>query len=675
MTAAADAGLNEAIALFRKGAPAEAAALCERLLTATPDDKELLDLLSVVEAARGRSAAAIAAAERLLALEPDRRQARANLGAILAAEGRLAEALPHLERAAALGGAAERVTLGTLLGELGHHDAAIAAFERAIALAPDSADTARGLGTALMAAGRAQEALPHLERAVSLGPDRAANWTELGSAYRRGKDLARALDCYRRALALAPDDPAAAARLLHQLDQACAWDEAAALRPRVRAQTEAALAAGRLPAEPVLAQIGYEEDPAANLRLAAAWANRAARRAGAPVARPSVARPTISGRSPAAGGRIRLGYLSHDFRDHAVSQLLVRTLELHDRASFEVFAYGTGPTDESPLGLRVRRAVDRFRPMPADSDRAIAEAIAADQVDILIDLNGPTEGGRLEIAALRPAPLQVAYLGFPGSSGAGYLDYVIGDRVVTPPDLQPFFSEALCRLPHCYLPTDDGAEIAEQPATRAACGLPAEGFVFASFNRGFKIDAETFDVWMGLLKDTPNSVLWLWRSNALIDGNLKRAAEARGVASSRLVFAERLPAKAQHLRRLSLADLALDTRIYNGHTTTCDCLWAGLPVLAILGRHFASRVSASLLQAVGLSELVTRDLGDYRAAALGYARAPERLAALTARLRANRRSHPLFDPKRYARSLEAGYRAMWDRLARGERPQPLDIED
>ncbi len=670
MTTAADAGLGEAIALFRKGAPAEAAALCERLLAASPEDRELLDLLSVVEAARGRSAAAIAAAERLLALEPDRRQARANLGAILAAEGRLVEALPHLERAAALGGAAELVTFGTLLGELGDHGAAIAAFERAVGLAPDSADAARGLGVALMAAGRAREALPPLERAVSLGPHQAANWTELGSAFRRGKDLARALDCYRRALALAPDNPAASARLLHQLDQACAWEEAAALRPRVRAQTEAALAAGRLPSEPVLAQIGYEDDPAVNLRLAAAWANRAARRAGAPVSRPPVPR-----RPRAAGGRIRLGYLSHDFRDHAVSQLLVRTLELHDRAAFEVFAYGTGPADESPLGRRVRDAVDRFRPMAADSDRAIAEAIAADRVDILIDLNGPTEGGRLEIAALRPAPLQVAWLGFPGSSGAGYLDYAIGDRVVTPPPLQPFFSEALCRLPHCYLPADDTAEIAEEPATRAACGLPPDGFVFASFNRGFKIDAETFAGWMGLLKDIPQSVLWLWRSNALIDGNLKRAAEASGVASSRLVFAERLPAKAQHLRRLSLADLALDTRVYNGHTTTSDCLWAGLPVLAILGRHFASRVSASLLQAVGLPELVVRDLAAYCAAAAGYARAPATLAALKAKLQANRRRQPLFDTARHTRSLEAGYRAMWDRLSRGERPQPLDIEE
>lgn len=665
MKAPAAAGLAEAVALFRKGAQAEAAALCERLLAASPDDLELLDLLSVVEAARGRIGAAMASAERLLALEPDHRQARANLGAMLAGQGRLAEALRHLERAAALGGAGELVNLGTLLGELGRHREAAAAFERAIALAPNSSDAARGLGVALIAVGHAADALPHLERAAALDPTRAANWTELGSAYRRGKDLGRALDCYRRAVALTPEDPVAAARLLHQLDQACAWTEAAALRPRVRAQTTAALAAGRMPAEPVLAQIGYEEDPAANLRLARAWASKAARRAGAPIAR-----------LPRAGGddRIRLGYISHDFRDHAIAQLVVRTLELHDRGAFEVFGYGTGPADESPLGLRVRRAVDRFRPMTAQSDRAVADAIAGDRIDILIDLTGPTEGGRLEIAALRPAPLQVAYLGFPGSTGADFFDYLIGDPVVTPPAFQPFCSEAICRLPHCYQANDDSAEIAAKPATRAACDLPEGAFVFASFNRGFKLDAETFDCWMQLLAEIPDSVLWLWRSNALIDGNLRRTAAARGIAAERLRFGERLP-KPQHLRRLALADLALDTRIYNGHTTTSDCLWAGLPVVTIAGRHFASRVSASLLQAIGLPELVVADLEGYRALARHYATTPGALAALKAKLRANRRTQPLFDTPRFVRNLERGYRAMWDRHRRDERPQPLDIED
>jgi protein O-GlcNAc transferase len=666
--AAASADLAAAIALFRKREFAEAAAACERLLGRSPADPGTLHLLSVVETARGRISQAIAAAERLLAIAPDHADARRNLGALLAQQGRLGEALPHLERAVALepGNRGGLENLGTAYIELGRYAEAVAVFDRAIALAADAAAAHRGRGVALASLGRVDEATASLRRASELDPQAAVNWAELGSVLRRQGDLAAAIDCLKRALELDPGDANAAARLLHQLDQACDWAAAGALRPIVRRQTAAALAAGRRPPEPPFANIGYDDDPASNFALARAWAEAARRRAGPPLE----ARP-----APAADGRIRVGYLSHDFREHAVAQLLVRTIELRDRKDFRVFAYSTGPDDGTPLRRRTEAAFDRFHDLHGRDHRTIAERIAADGTDILVDLTGITQGARLEIAALRPAPVQATWLGFPGSSGADFIDYLIGDPTVTPPSFAPHCGETICRLPHCYLPTDPDQPIAAEPIGRAEYGLPADALVFVSFNQAYKIEPAMFDCWMALLRALPGAVLWLWRTNALMAENLRREAAARGVAGERLIFkADRAP-KPRHLARLGLADLALDTRIYNGHTTTIDCLWAGLPVVTLEGRHFASRVSASLLRAVGLPELVARDLETYRAIALEQAQDAEARMRFRAKLRANRSTEPLFDAPRFARNLERAYRAMIDAQRDGGSRRPIEIRD
>ncbi len=661
-------GLAAAVALFRQGAYAEAAAACEHLLARDPRGSEALHLLSVAEAARGRLPQAIATAERLLAIRPDHREARRNLGALLAQQGRLSEALGHLEFAVAAepGDRGGLENLGNALLELGRFADAVAAFERAIALEPNAAPPHRGRGRALIQLSRLEEATASLRRATELDPKGAAGWTELGSALRRQGALAEAIDCFKRARALDPRDAEAAARLLHQLDQACDWAAAAALRSIVRRQTAAAVAAGRRTAEPPFANVGYDDDPASNLALARSWAEAARRRAGPPLD----ARPL-----PSPDGRIRLGYLSHDFRDHAVTQLLVRTLELHDRRGFRVFAYSTGRDDRTAMRRRVMQAVDKFHDFEHRNHRSIAERIAADGTDILVDLTGATQGARLEIAALRPAPIQAVWLGFPGTSGADFIDYLIGDPTVTPIGFEPHCSEAICRLPHCYLPNDPDQPIAAEPVTRAECGLPEGALVLASFNQAYKIEPVMFECWMGLLRELPDAVLWLWRTNALMEASLRREAAARGIAAERLVFKPDRPPKPLHLKRLGLADLALDTRVYNGHTTTSDCLWAGLPVVALEGRHFASRVSASLLRAVGLPELVARDLGEYRAIALRYARDAPARTALRTKLRANRLTQPLFDTARFTRNLERAYRAMRQARASAAPRRPIEVRE
>jgi len=659
--------LGQAVALFRRGAHGEAAAICEHRLGANPQDAEALHLLSVVEAARGRLQPAIEFAQRLLAVAPGHHEARRNLGAFLAQQGRLAEAIGHLAAAveAEPSNRGGLENLGSALLQLGRFADALAIFDRAIALDPDAGAPQRGRGMALLQLGRLAPAAASFERAVAVEPGNAANWTELGSLLRRQGKIAEAIDAYRRALAIDPRNAEAAARLLHQLDQACDWLAAGELRAKVREQTKAALAAGRQPAEPPFANIGYEDDPAANLALLRAWAEAARRRAGPPVE----ARP-----GPSEDGRIRLGYLSHDFREHAVSQLLVRSLELHDRTQVRVYGYSTGPDDGTPLRRRVMAAFDAFRDLQGRDHRTIAERIAADGTDILIDLTGPTQGGRLEIAALRPAPVQAMWWGFPGSSGAGFIDYLIGDPTVTPVGCEPDYAEAICRLPHCYLPTDRDQPIATGAIERREHGLPEKATVLASFNQAYKIEPVMFDSWMGLLRDLPDAVLWLWRTNPVMEASLRREAAMRGIEAGRLIFAERA-AKPEHLKRLGLADLALDTRIYNGHTTTNDCLWAGLPVVALEGRHFASRVSASQLRAVGLPELVAGDLGQYREIALGYARDRHALAALREKLRANRLAEPLFDTARFVRNLERAYRAMLAAHRAGEPRQPIEVRE
>jgi predicted O-linked N-acetylglucosamine transferase (SPINDLY family) len=656
--------LARAIEAIRAGKLADARSLCETIRPDAPDAIEAWHLLGVIAAGQGDLDGAVAAERRVLGRRPDHAEAQRNLGAVLARQGRLAEALPWLEGAVARNPDLPDalLNLASALRELGRPAEALGAVDRVLQCNPDHAEGWRQRGIVLSQLDRRPEAILAFERSLRLAPQ-AAVFGELSGVLRMEGRLDDAMAAARQALVLDPKDEGAAARLLHLFDQACDWAEAARLRPHVRRQTVKALAQGRRPAETPLAILTYEEDPQAALALAAAHARAAQRRAGPPLPpAPRAARPDE---------RIRLGYLSADFCEHAVSQLLVRTLELHDRRQFATTAYSTGSDDRSALRRRVMAAVDEFVDIRDMDHRASAERIARDGIDILIDLTLHTAGHRLEIPALRPAPLQVGWLGFPGSSGADYFDYLLTDRIVSPPDQAAFYSEQLAYLPETFQPNDDRQPIAAGSANRADYGLPETGFVFCSFNQGYKFEPVLFDLWMGLLREIPGSVLWLHRLNALAPAALQREAATRGVAPERLIFADR-PEKPVHLRRLGLADLALDMRIYNGHTTSSDALWAGLPVLTLRGRHYPARVTASVLEAIGLPELVAGDLEQYREIALTLARNPAALAALKAKLAHNCRTEPLFDSPRFTRHLEAVYRALWQRHRSGLAPALID---
>ena len=374
-----------------------------------------------------------------------------------------------------------------------------------------------------------------------------------------------------------------------------------------------------------------------------------------------------------AHDRIRLAYLSADFNEHATAQLAAGLFERHDRRRFEVIGISYGRDDGSPMRRRLAAGFERFVDVRMKGDAEVAALLREMEVDIAVDMKGHTTDSRLGILAHRPAPVQASFLGFPGTTGADFIDYLFADRFVLPEAESRCYAEKVVWLPDCYQVNDATRRIAPPPLTRAAAGLPAEGFVFCSFNNSYKITTAVFDVWMRLLAQLPGSLLWLLEDNRDASRNLRREAQGRGIDPQRLVFAPRLP-HTEHLARQGLADLFLDTLPLNAHTTASDALWAGLPLLTCAGASVGGRVAGSLLHAVGLPELVTHSLQDYEALALKLARESWLLAELKAKLARNRASEPLFDTDRFRRNIELAYTAMWEAAQRGEPPQAFAVD-
>ncbi|HEV3009075.1 MAG TPA: tetratricopeptide repeat protein [Burkholderiales bacterium] len=546
--------------------------------------------------------------------------------------------------------------LGVALVNQSRHEEALAAFVAATHLEPGHAEASNNAGSVLRALDRPAEALPYLQQAVASQPELADAHQNLGLVLHALRRYEEAVASFRQVIALAPHTPYALSSLVWAELFACDWRSLeahiAALRDLVRAKVPAApftlLAASDSPAEQRQCAELHVRETLGGAR-AALW--RGARYGHA---------------------RIRLAYLSADFHEHATAYLTARLFELHDRNRFELIAISYGPDDRSAMRARLQRAFDRFVDVRAVSDAQAARLMHEMEVDIAVDLKGLTADSRLAILAHRPAPLQVTYLGYPGTLGAGYIDYVLADRVVIPPADEGFYSEKVVCLPDSYQVNDATAAIAERAPSRAEAGLPERGFVFSCFNNTYKLKPEMFDVWMRLLASKPQSVLWLLEHEAAARRNLQQSAEARGIDAARLVFAPRV-ARAEHLARHRLADLFLDTLPYNAHTTASDALWAGVPVVTCLGATFAGRVAASLLGAVGLSELMTRDLSAYEALALKLAKDGKLLSAIRETLNRNRLTQPLFDSARSCRHIEAAYLRMWEMHERGDPPRPFAV--
>jgi predicted O-linked N-acetylglucosamine transferase (SPINDLY family) len=630
------AELKEAVQHLAAGRIAAARDACERVLEKRPDDAETLHISALVLFRLGEGVDAIDRLVRALERQPDSVDMLANLGQMQFERGEFEAAADCLAAAADL--APEdpylRLQLAAALQRLQRHDEAEAVYNEILKRAPNFVPALYDFGHALQSRGRIEEAIARFEAATRADPN----------------------------------DFSARSNAIHLRQVLCDWRgndriRAQLIEPALRAFAGGKPATGRPPLPLDMLALPVKVTPAEFRALAGAHA-----RAHSFVAARQFDHPPQASFKP--DHRLRIGYVSSDFRDHPVGHIVRHLLHRHDPRSFAVTAYALTRTDGSRERAHFVTELPRFVELAEDDDAAAARRINQDGIDILVDLNGYTSDNRLRIFTRRPAPLQVGWLGFSGTLGSNFIDYLIADPVVAPAAEQASYAERLVHLPHAYIAL--GADTPPAPPPRASLGLPEKGTVFCAFNAAYKIEPAMFSVWMRLLEKTPGSVLWLRVDNAAALANMRREAEARKVDPARLIAAPRLP-HAEHLARMGAADLFLDTLFYGGHATVTDALSAGVPVVTVAGDAFVSRVGASLLRAAGMPELAVADLAAYEALALRLAIDRAALADARARLAAARKTAPLFDPDRFMRGLEAAYRRMWENWLSAMPPQPISI--
>ena len=645
--------------LLQLGRPAEALAAFEQTLASNPNDVEALISRGNALMMLHRPEDALAAFDRVLAISPDHAVALGNRGM----------ALTHLKR----------------------HEEAVESHARALAVTPDRIGALNNYGNALLMLGRAAEALAAFDEVVAAAPGHPEALRQRVAALHALGRHEEALEACDRVLALAPDDPDTnfnrgfSLATLDRLEEAMASYEQARVRGHMPArnmlgicrlaaadwgrageiagEVKADLAAGT-PANPLLV-MAYGFDAANQLKAAKSYVR---------ILVPVTPKPLAPSAALGTSDRLRIAYLTTAFREHPIATAIANLFERHDRRRFEIIGVSIGRDDGSAIRSRMVAALDQFHQVAGENDHSVARLLNSLGVHVAVDLNGWTDGCRPGIFAYRPAPIQVSYLGFTGTTGAPFIDYILADRIVLPFDEQPFFTEQIVHLPDCYHVNDASRRVSPTVPARAELGLPERGFVFCCFNHSGKITAAIFDLWMRLLAQVPGSVLWLSKINALAQANLRREAAASGIDPDRLIIATWTDSIEDHLARHRAADLFLDTLPYNAHSTAADALFAGLPVLTCTGATFPGRVGTSLLAAAGLPELVTHSLDDYERLALSLATDPARLAAIRRKLEANRSECRLFDSDRFRRNLEAAYATMWDIHRRGEHPRSFHVE-
>ena len=717
--------IQEALALHRAGRLAEAEPLYQKSLAADKDFYPALHLMGLIRLHQGRAAEALPYIERALRLQPGAPETLSNYGIALESVGRYGEALQALQRVVMLTPNDSRAwsNRGALLSKLHRNHEALADFDRAVALdpanedccnnrslilvalgrpeealescdrllqlRPDDVEAHNNRGLALKAMGRTGDALAEFDRVLQKKPDHAGAWVNRASVLRAMGEVDQALQSYERALAIhpnmpealgsranclwtrksdlagaiadlerlvavRPDYPYACGDLLHMKMHAGDWRNLA----RERTALHEGVRSGKRLVEPFVYQ-GLSSSPTDLLAAAKSYAQDKY---------PPLA---VAHRRRRREGKIRLGYLCGEFRAQATMYLAAGLFEHHDRTRFEVTGFDNSREDASAMRRRVIAAFDKFVPIQSLSDREAARLIAGQEIDILVNLNGYFGALRMGVFAHRPARLQVNYLGFPGSLGADYIDYILADAEVIPPGEERFYSERVVRLPGCYQ-INDGTRSRSTPGTRAAHGLKETDFVFCHFNSSYKIMPEMFALWLRLLKSVPSSVLWLLESNALFAANLRGEIARAGVDPARLVFAPTMENSA-HVSRLALGDLFLDTLPYNAHTTASDALWAGLPLITCRGEAFAGRVAASLLRAAGLPELITDNLDEYESLALNLANHRALLQSYRDRLTRDPARLTLFDTVRTTRHIEAAYEEMMARWTKDVMPAGFSV--
>lgn len=650
---------EQAISALRIGKAAEAERLLKRLDNAIPSNPGIIYYLGAAASLQGRKEQAVNIYERVTRLHPQFVEAYNNKGLDLINLGKHEEAIESFKTAINIRPdfIEAYLNLGSTLNDVGQYEEALQQFTNALKIRPNLSDALTNMGGSLNKLGRPQEALQVLLKAIEINPSDAKAHHILGRLYAGERKYSEAIFAHATALGLNPTSPWALGDLVHLKMRTCDWHDYEHYVKQVlksihnEQKTISPLALLGLPS---------------SLSTQRLCANQCTRSEITTVTK----QLTTSGKPN--NRKIKIAYLSADFFNHATAYLTAELFELHDRSRFDVIGVCYGRPFADEMRLRLIDGFDQFLEVSDKSDQEVAELLRDMEIDIAIDLKGHTENNRMGILAYRPAPVQIHYLGYPGTLGTSFIDYLVADPVLIPLEMQKFYQEKIIYLPNSYQVNDRKRKIAAIDDCRADHDLPEEGFIFCCFNNNWKITPEVFDTWMNILQKVEGSVLWLFKDNDLAATNLIMEARARGIAKERLVFAERLSLDL-HLARLKHADLFLDTFHCNAHTTASDALWAELPVLTKIGETYASRVAASLLEAIGLPQLITTSIAEYESLAVELASHPEKLKVLKHCLIDQKTSAPLFDTPRFAKHLEAAFEQSIERYQQGLAPDHIHI--
>jgi len=651
--------LEEGFSFLRNSQMDMAEERFKKILIGNPKQPDALNLLAIIRAQSGDFESAIDFIKRAISINPNNPASYYNRGLALIELGKPAKAIDDFKKAIALNPIyAEAYNgQGNALTDLNQTTTAIESFREALRINPDYADAWNNLGNALSATKNISEAIECYKKANFIQPDFVDALINIANAYSEVNELEQSLSYFRAVLKIDADSKYLFGDYLHTKFKSAEWLDSERETERLKEVIDRSM-----PSVKPFVALGLLDDPPLHKRVAELYVQTRF-----PLSDSLGAIPARK-----SGGKIRIGYYSTDFRNHATAYLIAEMLEQHDKDEFDIYAFNLIPGPLDAMGARLFAAVTQVVDLAHHNDRSAAKLSREIGIDIAVDLKGHTEDSRTGIFAHRCAPLQVSYLGFPGTLGATYYDYVLADRNVIPLDQHHHYTEQVVYLPHCYQVNDSTRRIADRAFSRTELGLPDQAFVFCCFNNAYKILPQTFDAWMRILQAVPGGVLWLLDHNPVATRNLQNEAQVRGIDPHRLVFAPRLPL-ADHLARHRLADLFIDTLPYNAHTTASDALWAGLPVLTCMGKSFAARVAGSLLLTIDLPELVSHTQADFVAKAIEYAIDPVRLQKIKSKLLKNVQISPLFNAQLFTRRIEQAYRVMHERHRSGLPPEHFAV--
>jgi len=609
---------------------------------------------------------AISSINKHLELNPNNADAEAFLGNIYLNLGNFEQALEHYQKALQINPkfAAAHNDLGNLYKENSDYDKARECYENALKYDPSLHGAYNNLGVIHLNKEEYDKAISFFEKAIKLNPKISESYYHLGWIYIDKGILDLAVKYLKKSLKLNTQLADSLNLLVYALMRMCDFDEYDKYAKKLDALTKKELKVGKRTSETPFLNAIRKEDLKSNFDIAASW-SRAIEK--------TVKDFEGFKHKIKHGRKIKIGYLSNDYWNHATAHLILGLFKTHDRDNFEIYAYSYGPNDGSFYRRELEKTADKFIDIKEINNLDAAKMIYKDGIDILVDLKGHTKSNRMEICAMRPAPIQINYLGFPGTVGSKFFDYIITDKNITPPSMSKFFSEKFIYMPDTYQINNIDQQIANTKYKRGDFNLPKNTFVFASFNHSQKFDKRTLDVWFDILKQVPNSILWLFKSHEVSERNIIKYATKCGIKPERIISSASLP-KNEHLKRISLADLTLDPLTCNGHTTTSDSLWAGVPVLTLQGKHFASRVAASLVEAIGLPELIAKTEVQYIDLAVKIAKDKKYHRALKEKLNQNRFTKPLFKTKEFVANLEKGYKLIYENYSNGQEPKIFEVK-